>query len=668
MSKQSFIFSFICTFVIALVFLSIPLNSASANEAAHITADNLNVRSTPSLQGQILGKLHTGDQVQVIEHAGEWLKITSKLGKGYVHSLYVKIDPSKTTVTSPAKSSTATAPVKVIVNGEQLKLPVDPPIIDNRVLIPFRGIGETLGIKVSWLPETRQVEAISSDKKVLFTIGATTVQVNDETVSLTPAPTIVENSTVIPLRFFAESYGASVSWDQKERVVLIDTVDESLIIDDPILSSPNPETPKIPDKIITTVLALIEEDDVRVYEEPSKKSDRLGKLEEGDTVKIYEYPQADDFDDEWLEIDFDDEIGYIDADSIRPLDETIKATVTATVLNIRESPDTESDIVAKLIKNQVVLVYELDGNWAKIKYDDEWGYIHTAYLKMQKGNQTYAVLIEPVLEEDDDRSFLQWGFLGAVTTSHRIFANGVEIETSASNIEKWDNEDHPAIDRIDYHEASNGSKIRIYFNRGYHFVVRHSTDSVKVILLNNGLEGKRIVVDPGHGDHDPGAIGATGLREKEVNIDVGHKLAALLRGAGADVILTRQDDTFLSLQERVEVAHDNEADVFISLHADSFKASSKGSTTFYHSGKNPSWQQSKLLSDIAIEKLTSQLGTENRGSNDKSLHVIRETEIPAILVELAFLSNPSEEKLLKSDEFRQKAAQALFDTFVEFYE
>jgi len=152
-----------------------------------------------------------------------------------------------------------------------------------------------------------------------------------------------------------------------------------------------------------------------------------------------------------------------------------------------------------------------------------------------------------------------------------------------------------------------------------------------------------------------------------VNLAVALKLADLLRNAGADVTLTRSDDTFLALADRVTVAHNNNADAFISIHSDSFNETSKGSTTFYHSGKNPSWQQSKQLSDIAIKKITAQLGTVSRGSKDESLHVIRETEIPAILVEMAFISNPTEEAMLKSEASQQKIAQAMYESFVEFY-
>lgn len=687
-SPKSFV---IWTFLVLLAFIAIPHISASANETGQVMTDgNLNVRSEPSTKGDIVGKLQNGEEVQITNHTGEWLKISSKSAEGYVHSDYIKIhttqsntsttDKSKTTDTTkttnvtktpntsdktskPVANASSSKKISVYVNGELLNLPIEPPVIDGRVLVPFRGIGETLGITVKWLEKTKQVEAIDAETKVVFTINKTKVMVNNEALAINPAPTIVKNNTVLPLRFFAESYGANVQWNEKERKVIIEQ--KTATEEREESSSPIVKEPVTPDVVRTTTTAIIDAaEGTTVYKEPSTNSKQLGELAQGDSIKIYDKPVAKNLDkSQWLEIEYKNDLGYIKANSIRPQKEVIKGKVTATTLNIRESADANSAVIGVYTKGQEIIVFKVEGQWAQVKYNGKWGYVHTNYLTMQLDKQPFTALAQPQLETyDGNRSWLKWSKVGSVTTSHKLLSNGVEIAASASQIEEWTGK-HPAIDRIEY----SGSKIRIYFNPGYHFVVRHSASAVKVTLLNSGLAGKRIVVDAGHGDHDPGAKGATGLKEKEVNLAVAMYVADFLRGAGAEVTLTRSDDTFLSLAERVKVAHNNDADAFVSVHSDSFKESSQGSTTFYHSGKNPSWQQSKQLSDITIKKITSQLGTVSRGSNDKSLHVIRETEIPAILVELAFLSNPKEEALLKSDEFRRNAAQAIYDSFVEFY-
>ncbi|WP_102344848.1 N-acetylmuramoyl-L-alanine amidase [Bacillus sp. Marseille-P3661] len=652
MTKKSFLTFIICTFAIVFIYLGIPLQTASANELGLITTDDLNVRTAPSTQGEILGKIHTGTEVEILEKTGEWYKISSNLGDGFVHSSYVNIHTSTNKTSNTSTATSSSSKVKVYVNGELLQLPIEPPITDGRVLVPFRGISEALGIQVNWLNATRQVEAIDNGKYVLFTIGKQKVQVGNETLNLVPAARIEKEYTVLPLRFFAESFGADVRWIDSTRTVEINR-GESISNENEEATSPNTSG--------SLTLALIEDADVGVYEEPNSKSKKLGSLQQGDTIKAYAASLSKN--DEWLEIQYKNESAYIKSDSIRSQQSTIKGTVNATALNVRKYADSESDIVDRLSKGQEVIVYEFDGQWARFKTNGKWGYVHSYYLTLKKNNKSYVALGSPTFENNGNRSLLTWSKVGAVTTSHKLISGGVEISSNATTVDEWSS-NHPAVKRIEY---ASGSKIRIYFNPGYHFVVRHSNNDVKITLLESGLTGKRIVIDAGHGAHDPGAVGVTGLNEKTVNLVVAQKLANLLQDAGAEVTMTRNSDTFLALSERVAIAHRNDADAFISLHADSFKATSQGSTTFYHSGKNPSWQQSKQLSDITIKKIVAALGTVNRGSNDKSLHVIRETEIPAILVELAFLSNPTEEAMLKSDESRQKAAQAIYESFVEFY-
>ncbi|HHY74212.1 MAG TPA: SH3 domain-containing protein [Bacillus bacterium] len=686
MVKRSPITFGICSFLVLLTFWLLPLKLVSANEIGQVIVEgNLNVRIAPSTQGDIVGKLQNGEEVQIIKRTGEWLEISSKAGNGFVHNSYIqvhtpsdgsdKVNISQTSnattnaatmiETSPSAASSSSQEISVYVNGELLKLPIAPPIIDGRVLVPFRGIGENLGINVKWLADTKQVEAVDQNKRVVFTINESKVFVNNDILSITPAPIIVKNNTVIPLRFFAESYGANVQWNEKERKVIIEQKSVNSDREEPLSPINKGEVPPR-NNVTTTVQAIIEVDGgTTVYKRPSTKSDTLGELAQGDSVKVYDKPRGNDFDtEEWLEIEYNNDSGYIAADSIRPIKETMNGIVTATTLNIRESADVNSPMVGMLTQGQEVIIYEMNGQWALIKHNGIWGYVNTSYVTMKLNNeQPFTALGEPRLDFiDNNHTWLSWSKIGSVTTSHKLLPNGVEISSNAAQVNEW-NDSHPAINRIEY----NGSTIRLYFNPGYHFVVRHTTSNVRIILLNSGLAGKRIVVDAGHGAHDPGAKGPSGTKEKDVNLAVALKLADLLRYAGAEVILTRSNDTFLELAERVKVAHANDADAFVSVHSDSFKETSSGTTTFYHSGKNPSWQQSKQLSDIAIKKLTSQLGTISRGSNDKSLHVIRETEIPAILVEMAFLSNPKEEALLKSDEFQQKAAQAIYDSFVQFY-
>lgn len=199
-------------------------------------------------------------------------------------------------------------------------------------------------------------------------------------------------------------------------------------------------------------------------------------------------------------------------------------------------------------------------------------------------------------------------------------------------------------------------------------------DELEQILT---LEGKVIVIDPGHGGGDAGAIGPTGVMEKSVTLRVALKLEEMLEEAGAEVIMTRTTDRQVShkgdrasaieeLQARCDVANQVKADIFISIHADSFtNPAARGSTGYYYS--KTEGQSAIRLADAIRRGVCEQLRTPSRGTKPCDFYVVRHTDMAATLVELAFISNPDEEKLLDSDEGIEKAAQGIFDGIEDYF-
>lgn len=215
-----------------------------------------------------------------------------------------------------------------------------------------------------------------------------------------------------------------------------------------------------------------------------------------------------------------------------------------------------------------------------------------------------------------------------------------------------------------------------------------------------------VVVDPGHGGKDPGAMGATGLQEKIVTLDVAKRLAELLKKLGVKVILTRTKDEFVSLRERADIANKNEAELFISIHCNAATNRKSGGTeTYFLSEAKTDWtravearenavirfelpegskdtasleyilwdmaqkeflKESSELAELVHEQLTSRFSIEDRGLKQANFFVLRGCYMPAILVEIAFVSNRKEEKLLRKKSFRQKAAEGIFEGIKEF--
>ncbi|MCX7780040.1 MAG: N-acetylmuramoyl-L-alanine amidase [Negativicutes bacterium] len=180
------------------------------------------------------------------------------------------------------------------------------------------------------------------------------------------------------------------------------------------------------------------------------------------------------------------------------------------------------------------------------------------------------------------------------------------------------------------------------------------------------VRGKKIVLDPGHGGFDTGAVRRSGLKEKEVTLAISTELKLLLEAQGAEVILTRDNDRGVAekyvsargeLQARADTANRAGADLFISIHADAFEDRSVGGTTTYYFAKSG---KDAWLAAAIQRNLTASLQLKDRGYLVNDFYVLKHTSMPAALVEVAFISNPAEESLLKSKAFIQKAAQGIF--------
>jgi len=191
-----------------------------------------------------------------------------------------------------------------------------------------------------------------------------------------------------------------------------------------------------------------------------------------------------------------------------------------------------------------------------------------------------------------------------------------------------------------------------------------------------GLKGRKITIDPGHGGSDSGAIGPTGIMEKSVTLRVSRELKRLLEAEGATVILTRTGDTEVSekgasatsveeLQARCDVANKAKADIFLSIHADAFtNREVKGTTAYYYTQGT---KQSKRLADCVRTALIDSIGTIDRGTQTCNFYVVKHTDMPAILVEISFISNPDEEKMMNSAEGVKKIAQGIADGIADYF-
>ena len=178
------------------------------------------------------------------------------------------------------------------------------------------------------------------------------------------------------------------------------------------------------------------------------------------------------------------------------------------------------------------------------------------------------------------------------------------------------------------------------------------------------IKDKVVVIDPGHGGGDSGAVGHYGVKEKDVTLYVALRVEKLLTDAGAKVIMTRKDDRDVSyrnspnrteLQARVDKCPP-ETDIFISIHCNAFSnPSSHGMETYYYSGS----PQSRRLAVLLNEELAKYGKRFNRGVRTANYYVLKHNSHPSSLIELAFVTNYEEENLLADDDYQDTLAKAI---------
>jgi len=176
---------------------------------------------------------------------------------------------------------------------------------------------------------------------------------------------------------------------------------------------------------------------------------------------------------------------------------------------------------------------------------------------------------------------------------------------------------------------------------------------------------RRIVVDPGHGGKDVGAVSVIGGYEKNIVLDAALTVAAELEKSGSEVVLTRQDDTFVELNERADLANRHHADAFVSIHADSCSnPSAKGFTVYVARAASP--QALELAR--AIESRLRRQGFPSRGIRRANYRVLVRTICPSVLVEMGYLSNASEARRLAQKHIRQNIAQAVSEGALAYFQ
>lgn len=441
-------------------------------------------------------------------------------------------------------------PIVLVVDGHTVDTKeMSPIILNGRTMVPAREFFEQLGAQVTWDNDSQRVIIEYDGEKIILKINSRTVYIGSNSASISPsdpAPKIINNKTMIPVRFVAEEFGFDVTWVNETRTV-------------------NIKSPENKDIALTNVT--------------------FSSDDESDCIFV----QLDEF-------------------------------VNPNVFKMEEPDRIVIDIYN--VKSQVK-----DGNISKS------GNAVTG-IRYSQHSDRFRIVADLKAEADFEVLKLK---------------NGVEISIIKTG-ELPESDDNDKKDEGLKNDEEN--------------------EDINEDATIGASDGKfTIILDPGHGGTDPGATYPVGVKdpdykEKDITLAVALRLREHLEDAGIKVIMTRDSDTYPTLKERVELANNSSADLYVSVHVNAMenKDGIDGAQVYYHKGSD----FGKKLASHVYKSIIKHTNLKERGIQDgSSLYVIRNTKMPAILTEGGFITNKSDREYISSEKGIEEMALGIAEGVLE---
>ncbi|WP_051331189.1 N-acetylmuramoyl-L-alanine amidase family protein [Aneurinibacillus terranovensis] len=521
----------------------------------------------------------------------------------------------------------ASSPLTVVVNGNVMKSDVPPQVINDRTVVPIYFVGDAYGVKVSWDKTTGT--AIVDDGKgniIKLKNNQNNAYVNDKAVWLDQAPVIINDRMFLPFRNIGEFLGATVGWEGSSNTVIVNkpkkiTVNGSDVIGVNVYQLPSGHFVDIGP--VAKVLGYdVQTSGGKVILEQGTEKYTLNPSSGYGTDGYRTIDGHSVISPEFLSQLIDGKINWNEDQTVCTLDKLqhIKG-ITRTSAGIAIQTDGQMTPSTFTLDNPDRIV--MDFNHAKLDFDTSD--VNSALMKDIRVSQTsespYRVRIV---------------------------------------IDLWS----PAI----YSVTTNTGETDVALKESDSPVPATNPDSnqdpsaAPTPAPTTGSGKYTIVVDPGHGGKDTGAVGIAGNYEKDLTLAVALKLQAdLAKNPNFNVIMTREADTYPTLQDRVDIANNDHADLFLSIHANSAVPSAHGTESYY------TRSDSQEYASIMYNHLINATGFTDRGLRTANFYVIKYTKMPATLVELGFVTNSAENKEMLTSDFQQRTADALAAGITEYY-
>ena len=330
-------------------------------------------------------------------------------------------------------------------------------------------------------------------------------------------------------------------------------------------------------------------------------------------------------------------------------------TITVKRANIRSEGNLEASIIGVATKGSELTVLFQQNNWTQVQYNGQVAWVSSDLIEITSKKKP----IIPIL-----------------TSTKKDKNNSIEtvtIRSEGTNIRNG-----PSIDETVLFKASKGDNLTYLSTKGEWYKIKNSEGQTGYVanwvvdLSENqaaapsanitSLAEATIVIDPGHGGEDPGAP-ALSYNEKQATLKTALTLATRLEQAGVNVILTRDSDEFISLNDRAYASNQALADAFISIHYDSTDTPNEisGTTTYYYHEKD------KKLAKTINDQLKVNSPLPNNGNRFGNYYVLRENTQPSVLLELGYLNNTVDQSTIYTDSYRAFAVESIYQALNNYF-
>ncbi|WP_342580987.1 N-acetylmuramoyl-L-alanine amidase [Ureibacillus sp. FSL W7-1570] len=406
---------------------------------------------------------------------------------------------------------------------------------------------------------------------------------------------------------------------------------------------------------IGTVMSTTDSLNVRSSKDTSSNANRIGQINKGDKLPLFEIQSG------WFKVMYKGQYAYISSsyaqvvdDSGQPLGKVQKNVIATQKVNVYKMANTSSKVIGSYNANEQIPVYKTVGNWYLTQKGGVPGYVPISSTKEQAA-------AKPVEEKPNpgDTPVYTTNTIGRVTT------NGLNIrqnaDASSKSLGTLNKGDVVAVHSIsgNWANVTTAKGTKGYVHKTYLKLINQSGSPVK---------GRIIVIDAGHGGKDPGASDE-GAVEKEITLKVATVVKNKLEAAGAKVVMTRTGDTYPTLEDRVNIALNHYAEVFVSIHVNSAASkSANGTETYYSVQGNVNVEEDATLAKAINNQIVKNADMYNRGVKQEDYYVIRNMLLPSVLVELGFITNPEDRAKLTNSEYIEIFGDSIYKGIVEYYQ